>query len=370
MTEDEVAYWTWQICSAISALHQKGICHRDIKPDNFMVQSDPSGRGKLKLADFGLAIFIPHGKHGRLTWKCGTPAFWSPEIRNLPNRSPGYSFGVDVFAAGCSMFMVMFGGRHPFLTSSGQLRDRCVIEESDFLMQEDGIRSFSGKPRQHRFSSFCQRLCENMLQPSEKLRIRAGDCLKDQWFERFKIPALLGRNNGQQLESSQGSKLSSPAESRQGSKQSSAAGDNLANGYRYEVCKEDPIDRWFGALLAEFPPNTAASLCVKRHRRGEYEVLGHPITVALQPLQAGGLEAYVVSGRGQSEPLFSCLRRAAEAAAAAARDRAGSSTANAFGRRKTAPDIYQAVPSPYGYPAPGASLGRFDSAPSFYDYVR
>merc|ERR1719199_710104 len=57
LREEEAADWMAQICAAIAALHTKGICHRDIKPDNFMVAGDT-----LKLTDFGLALFLPRGK--------------------------------------------------------------------------------------------------------------------------------------------------------------------------------------------------------------------------------------------------------------------------------------------------------------------
>merc|ERR550525_942597 len=95
------------ILSAIAFLHRKGICHRDVKPDNFMV-----AKGTLKLADFGLATFVPPGK--LLKDKCGTPAFMAPEIHSLPKRSPGYGFPVDVWAAGVTMYMILHQGQHPF----------------------------------------------------------------------------------------------------------------------------------------------------------------------------------------------------------------------------------------------------------------
>ncbi len=41
-----------QICEGMSEAHQAGIVHRDIKPDNILLDS----RGRVKIADFGLAI--------------------------------------------------------------------------------------------------------------------------------------------------------------------------------------------------------------------------------------------------------------------------------------------------------------------------
>eukprot|EP00435_Cladocopium_sp_Y103_P049675 s945_g15.t1 len=81
ITEKDTAEWMRQMCEALSHLHAKGICHRDIKPDNFMVAGD----SELKLADFGLAIYVRPGDV--LTDKCGTPAFMAPEQHLMPVHS-------------------------------------------------------------------------------------------------------------------------------------------------------------------------------------------------------------------------------------------------------------------------------------------
>lgn len=86
MAEPEAAEWMRQMCAAIAALHGKAICHRDIKPENFLV----SGASSLKLADFGLSVYLPPGQ--LLQQKCGTPAFMSPEQHALPRQSPGLSW--------------------------------------------------------------------------------------------------------------------------------------------------------------------------------------------------------------------------------------------------------------------------------------
>lgn len=124
LQESEAAEWMRQICAAVEALHSKSVCHRDIKPDNFMVAG-----GQLRLADFGLAVTPPDGPDGRpaaglITQKCGTPAFMAPEQHRLPSMSPGYSYPVDMWAAGLTMYMLICGGKHPFINSNGDFDER------------------------------------------------------------------------------------------------------------------------------------------------------------------------------------------------------------------------------------------------------
>lgn len=175
--ETEVAEWMRQICSAIAVLHTRGICHRDIKPDNFMV----AGSSKLKLSDFGLAIYAPRGK--LLTEKCGTPAFMSPEQHRLPRQSRGYSLPVDVWAAGVSMYMLMLGGRHPFLDSRGSLSiDRLDKGALDFAQK--GFFGFGTGPDGLRFSETARNLCKRMVDRHPGQRITAATALRSPWLHQ------------------------------------------------------------------------------------------------------------------------------------------------------------------------------------------
>jgi serine/threonine-protein kinase len=101
---------TRQICRGLHAAHEQGIIHRDIKPQNVLIDA----KGEVKLMDFGIARMAetPEGvtQAGLIV---GTPHYMSPEQvqgKQLDARSDVYSMGVLIYE--------MLVGRRPFESSS------------------------------------------------------------------------------------------------------------------------------------------------------------------------------------------------------------------------------------------------------------
>ncbi len=123
----EVADVCRQLCSALSALHEKGVIHRDVKPDNIMLRKYPAQAIEVVLTDFGLAANLDGTAITETGFTIGTPRYMSPEqIRGhrLTSQADLFSIGIVIFQ--------MLKGHHPFKgDTAGQLMAAIMSDEPE-----------------------------------------------------------------------------------------------------------------------------------------------------------------------------------------------------------------------------------------------
>ena len=170
------------LMQALAYLHRHNIVHRDIKLENLMVAFVPLTnlsktneedtiprryRQMIKLADFGLAVEISSNE--LLFTVCGTPTYVAPEIL----LEIGYSFPVDIWAAGVIGYILLCGFP-PFANEENDqdmLFDQIISGKFDF-----GGRQWA------EVSDTAKDLITAMLNTEQSERMTAQQVLKHEWL--------------------------------------------------------------------------------------------------------------------------------------------------------------------------------------------
>jgi serine/threonine protein kinase len=107
----EAVALTRQALHALVALADAGITHRDVKPDNLVLDRLPDGRTVLKLVDFGIAKdTAPSASADGLEALVGTPHYMAPE----QVRGAAVDARADLYALGATLYE-MLTGRPPHM---------------------------------------------------------------------------------------------------------------------------------------------------------------------------------------------------------------------------------------------------------------
>ncbi|XP_037977212.2 rho-associated protein kinase 2 isoform X2 [Plutella xylostella] len=106
-------FYTMEIVLALDVIHGMGFVHRDVKPDNMLIDK----YGHLKLADFGTCMRMGPDGLIRASNAVGTPDYISPEVLQSQNGEGVYGRECDWWAVGIFLYEMLIGDP-PFYADS------------------------------------------------------------------------------------------------------------------------------------------------------------------------------------------------------------------------------------------------------------
>jgi len=165
-TEQDAAKYYTMMLKSVAYIHSKGICHRDLKLENFVFAGL-----QLKLIDFGLSRKYGLGI-SRMKTAVGTPYYVAPEV--ISKHPSGYTEKCDMWSLGVLLYM-MLSGRPPFDGQSDQEILRS-IKRADY--------NFKGRDWEA-VSKEAKELVAASLVYDPNKRITALESLKHPWLEKF-----------------------------------------------------------------------------------------------------------------------------------------------------------------------------------------
>jgi len=179
-TEAEVARIMRAVFRTLAQCHENSILHLDIKPGNFLFETDaPDAR--VKAVDFGLASFYTPGRIESMP-TAGTAWFMAPELLRS-EVGPA----ADVWAAGVMLFQLL-SGRFPFNDRRNPLQPSLSMVWRSIL--EDDIEEQLKKDPWPSISEEAKDLVRQLLSKDPLLRPSAGKALQNIWVRAEGAPEL------------------------------------------------------------------------------------------------------------------------------------------------------------------------------------
>ncbi|XGW28423.1 hypothetical protein V3C99_008306 [Haemonchus contortus] len=178
-SEADASYCIWQVLEGVDYCHQRGVVHRDMKPENLLLASKAKGAA-VKLADFGLAIEVGQDTEAWFGF-AGTPGYLSPEVL----KKDPYGKPVDIWACGVILYILLVG--YPPFWDEDQHRLYAQIKAGAYDYPS---------PEWDTVTPEAKSLIDSMLTVNPKKRITADQALKVPWIcNRERVASVMHRQD-------------------------------------------------------------------------------------------------------------------------------------------------------------------------------
>lgn len=170
-TEEAVRFWISELGCALRYVHGQGIVHRDVKPDNVLLDSE----GHVHLADFNVASDYTPGRP--LTSKSGTLAYLAPEVYS----GRGYTTEVDWWSLGVLFYECIYNKRPFEANHHDQLAQSIIKADPPYPVTSPPV------------SMPCLHAISSLLEKDKTLRIGAlsfGSFTDNPFFREIDFEAL------------------------------------------------------------------------------------------------------------------------------------------------------------------------------------
>jgi len=189
-----VKIYMYQLSRALAHIHGMGICHRDIKPHNLLV--DPV-RHILKLCDFGSAKAFTKGEPN-VAYICSR-FYRAPE---LIFGSTDYSTSIDVWSSGCVFAELLIGS--PIFPGSSGVDQLVEIVKILGTPTKDELKSMNPNYQEFKFPQIRSYPWSSIFKPATPMeavdlvskilvyvpdrRYKAIDCCAHAFFQELRLP--------------------------------------------------------------------------------------------------------------------------------------------------------------------------------------
>jgi len=167
-SEEKIRFFASEIACALNYLHSINILHRDLKPDNILLDT----KGHSHITDFNIATKVEPNKLPRS--QSGTLAYMAPEVF----KGKGYSYSVDWWGLGVILYECLFGKR-PFKGQNNEQLTMNIIAPQEIRFPS--CNSLTKKPVN--ITPECAMFISGLLtkDPNQRLGCRPDVGLDELW---------------------------------------------------------------------------------------------------------------------------------------------------------------------------------------------